>query len=274
MSSRVFQMLYSGAGNPTAPLDSAFISRVDEAISPLDDAPVHLAGLRPQCWPPQKKYPIYVFEFDPIRLAYVAGPIVQLADRRLWDPLHTLTTLAEEALSGGSLTAGHIVCRECKTPDLGELWECGCEEPSVEPWNHTATVSKNNCYSYAFRKLWCSAWGSTPGGTLPRKGDLGHLKQLIVCDGWEEVTKRELSPNDGYFMALLVGKKVPTNYHFVRLDGVRWTHKVGILLASACDASGRKMPWDDLEGADFDPWWKLEAYYCLRPGSRLDHCLP
>ena len=280
MSARVIDIRFSGHLSPTADSDSPFVSGIDEVIGGLGSVPVDrhdLAKIRPQCWPQSRgpdgrELDVYLFVLEPTRIAYVAGEIVQLANGRKWDPEGILSERAREALRRGRSpdTLSTTKCTECTDGDLGDPWECPCDSASVKPWNYTRPVRCNTCYSYAWRKRWCG-----PGGSKPQNRDqktLEEVKSDVIKDGFAEVDESRLSPQ-GHFIALLVRRDSESDYHFLRLDGDRWTHKPSYLLASACDAAGNPIPINGVKEAAF-PEHKWVAYFERLPGAKLTHCFP
>jgi hypothetical protein len=200
---------------------------------------------------------------------YVLGDSVELPDGPRIDQSRNLETWALEAMESGEPVRA-AACRRCAPREpSGQPLRCPCDSPiDLSEWNVAAVINHNNCYSFARRARWCAGGqGSQPGDQL--SSNETQIREGLFRDGLVRVTEQDVLTGTGDFVALLL--EGIHNYHFLRLDGDRWTHMPANHAAIACDADGNPILKNRLRQANMQGLRFLD-YFRVPPNTPLTHC--
>jgi hypothetical protein len=268
MSYQVTRVEFAGQPNRRVWIESELDDSIALRIKDLRRAPD--ARVRSnRCWPNRSNRTLFVFRsltrgavdgnLTDGSLMYVLGKSVQIDDTLQEDQSGELERMALEAMDSGELVRS-VPCRRCDPNEPRERpVPCPCDSPiDLSEWNRDTVITHNNCYSFARRMRWCAGGqGSQPGNRV------SHTKQEIrdglTSDGLHVVTEAEvLGEESGDFVAFFL--KGDNDYHFLRLDGNRWTHMPASYAATACDALGHPIPKEGAQQADMDGYHFLDYY--------------
>jgi hypothetical protein len=203
-------------------------------------------------------------------LMYVLEDLVQTADGRLRvDESRDLEKWAHESMTSGELVRA-TTCRACRPGEPStESVRCPCESTiDLSEWGVAPVIISNNCYSFARRTRWCDGGqGSQPGNQESSNEE--QIRAALHRDGLRPATEAEVLSGPGDFVVFLLEGTL--NYHFLRLDGDRWTHMPNGYPATACDADGRAIPIDRVKQANLQGL-RFRDYFRVPPNTRLIHC--
>ena len=259
-------------------LDDSIERRIKDLQPPDPDDRVRSI----RCWPNRSGRTLFIYRFfeqSPMgtnlsdgSLIYVLGNRVQFDDDVRVDASGDLEKWALEAMASGDRVRA-VPCRLCAPSEpAGTPFRCPCDNPiDLSPWNLDAVIDHNNCYSFARRARWCAGGGGSQPGNQ-ESGDETQIRAGLVIDGLVPATEAEVlrgNGTNGTFVAFLL--KGTLDYHFLRLDGDRWTHMPKGHPAIACDADGRPIRKDGVRLANMLEY-RFRDYYRIPPNTPLTHC--
>jgi hypothetical protein len=269
MSYQVTRVEFFGQPNRRVWIKPELDSEIDQRIKQLPPAADRAAERAISCWPNTSDRELFMYLLPDGRLMYVLDARVELPDGARVDGPRDLEKWAREAMVSGTVVAA-TDCRVCGVGDpAGPVFRCRCDSPiDLSIWNVARVINHNNCYSFARRTRWCAgSQGSQPGNQSSSNEE--QIRAGLERDHLVRVGEAEVLNGNGEFVALFL--EGAANYHFLRLDGDRWTHMPNGHPAIACDADSRpilkaRAPKANLRGLRF-----LD-YFRVPPGTPLTHC--